>query len=615
MDLLVFERTAKRAEKLANENFPRYKFQLVLFALLGYVVIFSAVGLALGSLVGLGYLAFAHSAWLLLLLKKKIFLLIIPVLWILLKSCWIRVEEPEGLELKQRDYPELFNEINEIGAQLNAPKIHRVVLTPEMNAAITQTPRLGIFGWHKNTLVLGIELLLVLSAQQTRSVIAHEFGHLSGNHCRFNGWIYRVRVTWHQIMEAFGQQNSLGGALMGKFFEYYAPRFAAYSFVLARANEYEADSIAVGLTSKQAVGAALVSTYIMGPTLENSYWRDFFKLADDNPQPISLPWSGLGQYLVGERGLKAQQSKALAQVLRVETSCDDTHPALSERLKAIGYIPQTPPPVTISAAKTLLGDNYTQAMEYFDQQWLGHASQIWQQRYDHVVQARQTLAELSEKSLDELSQDQYLELCVFTEDLVSHHQGLAMMGDFQRKYPDSAFAAFLIGQDLFERQNEGCIAQFDIAVTEPSLVIESCHMAYQFLRSSDEKKAQEWLVLANEQESQDEMAQLERCQLSPQDSLSPVEIDAPMKSEIIAQLSANESIKSAWLAQKNVVYYQDSPMLTIAVKTNGFFFSGGTAMAKVETLIDIDVSYIIVPHVGNYKKLTNKIIKCGDLLF
>ena len=246
MELSVFERTAQRAEKLAETSFSYYKFKLVLFALLGYFVIFSAIGLTIGSLVGIGYLAYAHTAWILLLFKKKIGFLLIPVIWMLLRACWVRIEAPSGFELKKKDYPVLFAEIDSIRKDLDAPRIHQVILTQEMNAAIAQTPRLGIFGWQKNTLILGMELLLILSPEQIRSVIAHEFGHLSGNHSRFNGWIYRVRTTWFQIMQAFDQQHSWGGAIMAKFFDFYAPRFAAYSFVLARANEYEADNIATG---------------------------------------------------------------------------------------------------------------------------------------------------------------------------------------------------------------------------------------------------------------------------------------------------------------------------------------------------------------------------------
>ena len=149
MELSIFEKTAAKAEALASSNFAAYKLKLILFALLGYLVIFGAIALAVGSLVGIGYLAVFHTTWILLLVKKKVIFLIIPVIWILLKACWVRIDAPEGLELKPKEYPELFAMINSLRKELDAPKIHKVVLTQEMNAGIAQTPRLGIFGWQK----------------------------------------------------------------------------------------------------------------------------------------------------------------------------------------------------------------------------------------------------------------------------------------------------------------------------------------------------------------------------------------------------------------------------------------------------------------------------------
>ena len=92
-----------------------------------------------------------------------------------------------------------------------------------------------MFGWLNNYLVLGLPLLRALSPAEFRAVLAHEFGHLSGKHGRFSGWIYRVRQTWIQILVSVHQERSYASFLFEPFLEWYAPYLNAYSFVLARA--------------------------------------------------------------------------------------------------------------------------------------------------------------------------------------------------------------------------------------------------------------------------------------------------------------------------------------------------------------------------------------------
>ena len=88
-----------------------------------------------------------------------------------------------------------------------------------------------------------------------------------------------------------------------------------------------------------------------------------------------------------------------------------------------------------------------------------------------------------------------------------------------------------------------------------------------------------------------------------------------MKNKIQAELMSNQSIKSAWFAEKEVQYYKETPMLVFAVKTKGIFMSEDSAMQAVHTALDIDASYIIVPHIGDYKPISKKIKKIGELLF
>ena len=105
-------------------------------------------------------------------------------------------------------------------------------------------------------MVVGLPLLRALTPDEFRAVLAHEFGHLSGKHGRFSGWIYRVRQTWIQILTQVHQDRSYASFLFEPFLNWYAPYLNAYSFVLARTQEREADAYAVDFAGKEFAAMA-----------------------------------------------------------------------------------------------------------------------------------------------------------------------------------------------------------------------------------------------------------------------------------------------------------------------------------------------------------------------
>ncbi|MBA3686937.1 MAG: M48 family metalloprotease, partial [Planctomycetes bacterium] len=93
---------------------------------------------------------------------------------------------------------------------------------------------------------------------QRRGVVGdrHELGHLRGAHGRFGAWIYRQRCTWARLGQAV-QAEGRRDWVFGPFLRWFAPYFNAYTFVLARLHEYQADAAAARVASAQTAGSAL----------------------------------------------------------------------------------------------------------------------------------------------------------------------------------------------------------------------------------------------------------------------------------------------------------------------------------------------------------------------
>jgi Zn-dependent protease with chaperone function len=136
----------------------------------------------------------------------------------ILRGVWVRLPAPEGIRVKKDQAPKLVAMIHEVRSRLRSQPFHSVVMTGDLNAAVVQVPRLGIFGWQRNFLVIGLPLLQALSPAEFKSVLAHEFGHLSANHSRFSGWIYRVRRAWEQVIESISRNQGRGSFALIPFF-------------------------------------------------------------------------------------------------------------------------------------------------------------------------------------------------------------------------------------------------------------------------------------------------------------------------------------------------------------------------------------------------------------
>jgi Zn-dependent protease with chaperone function len=484
-----------KAENEAQNRPKLYLFKLALFACFGYAVILLTLTTLLGLTGVLILLAVFSTGLFLLLVKKKLIFVLGFAIWVLLKALWVKLPAPSGYNLKRKDFPALFKELDTLSKQLNAIKVHTVILDRSYNAAVVQHPRLGVLGWNKNYLILGYQLLMGLSPEQMKAVLAHEFGHLSGNHSRFSGWIYRNRISWARVMSAFSHEHSWGGSMMRKFFNWYSPKFDAYSFALARSNEYEADAISAKLTSANIAGQALLNAYVAAPYVEQHYWDDFFKQADHYAKPQTPPLEGLQAFLQSTCIDKEDIKEHLNTALNTETHYADTHPCLSDRLKALGDTQkfQLMTSFEVSAAQAWLGNKNSDVLSDFDQEWWQETQERWESRFTYSQESLKALSEFDECIAEELSDDDLWKFAYLTQEFRSLEQAQPLFQIYQSRYPKDSDAAYYIARYQMGHDLEAAMLQFKIARHDPRLIEACAHLGFNLLMShNQEQEASQW---------------------------------------------------------------------------------------------------------------------------
>ena len=610
-----FDALVKKHENFSKSNPQSYRLRVALFAVLGYAYIFLVLA-GLLALITLIVLFIAYSRRISGGIIKLMILLLIPV-WVIIRSLWVKFPPPEGLKLSRRQVPHLFALVDELTTKLQAPKFHNILLNQEFNAAVYQVPRLGIFGWQENYLLLGLPLMQSLSVEEFKAVVAHELGHLSGNHSRFGGWIYRIRKTWMQIYERLNQSQEHGTSILfNRFLNWYWPSFNSYSFVLARMNEYEADRCSAELVGANNTAKALMNIEVKASFLETSFWTDIQEQVKHQVEPPNNVYSSMLTIL--NRPIAENKSQQwLEQAFAQKTNNVDTHPCLTERLKSLGYSTAEaqkllqPTEKQITAAENLLGSILQKLTMQFNRDWKETASTPWRQRYGYLQEIKGKLQALEEKSETE---QELWERAYYTLELKGQDISLPLLQNVLNQYPDHAQANYTLGQILLEKADTTGINYIEKAIQQRvNWAIDGYELVYNFLcQQGKNEEAQQYIQKAEQHYQLMLKAEQERNTVTDKDKFKPHSLEASEVNKIKQQLVDYPQIKEAYLVEKVVTYFPEEPFCVLGIVRKRNLLESDSAPYKLINLLAENLrfpaqSYIVILNHSTSGKLKQKI--------
>lgn len=622
-----FDALVGKLENFSKTHPRSYRRRVALFAILGYAYIFLVLA-GLLTLIGLlvSFTVFSHNVNNAAVVKLAI-LLLIPA-WVIARSLWVTFPPPEGLKLSRRQVPQLFALVDELTTKLQAPRFHNILLNQEFNAAVVQIPRLGIFGWQENYLLLGLPLMQSLSPEQLKAVLSHELGHLSGNHSRFAAWIYRIRKTWMQIYERLHQSDQHDASvLFNRFLEWYWPAFNAYSFVLARMNEYEADRCSAQLAGARNAAEALINVEIKARFLENCFWSDVYQQVEHQAEPPNNAYSSMLTVLHSPIA-EEQSNQWLEQALGQKTDCEDTHPCLADRLKSLGYLDCSaqalPQPVTIqiSAAEHLLGDTLHELATQFDQDWQAAASTPWRQRYAYLQETKDKLQALEQKAqMQALNEQEAWERAYYTLELQGDESALPLLQEVLRIQPDHAEANYTLGQVFLGKADAAGVTYIEKAIAQRiDWVIDGCNLLYRFFwQQGQTELAQKYYERAQQHYQVLLKAEQERDSVSDRDQFKPHTLQASEVNALKQQLATHPQVKKAYLVEKVVTYFPEKRLCVLGIVRKRSWLRNEHAAQKLINLLVTNLQfptqgYIIILNHSSSGKLKKKICQIDQSL-
>lgn len=566
MTRLEFDRLVVTLETRFKDRPGLLTRSAVAWAILGYVVLI--VGM-LGSLAVAGASAWAINASpnaLTLKLGLVLGLSGLVIGWSILCSIWIRLSPPVGESLTRESVPELFEMIDSISAKVGGIRFHRVLLTDELNASVVQIPRLGIFGWHRNYLNLGLQLLDALSPEEFHAVLAHEFAHLSKSHGRTGNWLYRIRSSWENVANSLSEQGGLLVKPLGAFFSWFWPRFNARAFVLSRANEYEADAFSASATSPVTAARALQRIAVESRRLDEHFWDTLGRRAGREDSPPTTIYQDLS-VLMKTRVESASCLRWLNQRLAMTTGTADTHPGLRDRIAALGMSPETCglDPIHASAADMLLGHDFAlAARERFSGLWINAHQDQWKQAHEESNSNREKLEELATSPPTDENRWEIIRLRCALDGVP------ALRGEIEgwiATHPDHLLSRYVLGSHLLSVDDPAGVDLLEgVAQADPASTYECLGELMNYHdRRGDAAAIRDIKHRADQHDARAERAMFERNNLSSDDTFEPHGLSAQKIAKKCEALAAHPQVREAWLVRKRITDFPQWPHHVLVV--------------------------------------------------
>lgn len=497
MDDHAYKHLVRRLEMDSTISPAAFRAKVILISSSAYIALFGML-IVLGMLIYFLFgLARSHHSTFNTVRVGLFALATLPLFFVVLRMFFMRLSPPDGRIITRKEAPKLFDTLDKMRKKLDGPRIHHVLIDDDYNAAISQVPRFGLFGGHTNYLILGLPYLLGGTTRELVATIAHEYGHLCGNHGKLGAWVYRQRQVFRALdnrVRESAKDNVLDAAISTAL-AHFMPRYYAYTFVLSRQNEYEADRTAIQLVGAAARANGLIRVALLARWIHHEFWPKLFRQADTAMRPSFMPFNVMRTAFKASYDQWATKENLSAAWME-KSGLLDTHPALRDRVEATGEAAALPTRVDVTAAEALLGATFTKLlMDELDQQWWQKERPAWEARCKYATRSRARLRELSARPLMQLPLHDLQDFALLTAEFESEQAAKPVL-EHLLKQPGGPFprAAFIYGRILLDEGNLRGLDHLEAAATrDRSIVDDVAHIGYyHLLGAQGEYAAGKW---------------------------------------------------------------------------------------------------------------------------
>lgn len=584
-------------EQMAARRPATYRLHLRIWMMLGtfFPLLFASVLVMLALLIsaGIAYVSWKIFVMYPLFLRFAVYAAAVPASIVLalfygtkqiVQSLFApQIPPPEGVLITRTDAPRLFRILDQMCQRMDTYPIEEVVITPDLNAAIVPWTAQTTFRRVRYSLVLGLPLMDILSPDQMRAVVAHELAHLLRSRDEQGTFARALRLYefWKRMVDLVesDEEGAFVAPAMLSFYSWLLPRFHLLAQIAERQWEQHADRVAAAVGTSRAYGESLILLGLGNRWLSQVYWN---RILEEELYRVINPFDNLRQSW--EQHYPSPRFQRWLGLQLLETNDPyDPHPALRNRLRAIGYLPvqtdpltpakvELPPLSSETAAEFLLGANRASISQTLLTFWRENVLPQLREALQQIKEAKGRLTVLEGKI--QLNDEETEERLMLAANFRSREQAIAYAESVLQSHPQHAAAHYVLGGLLIDEQPAQAIPLLERAMQlDESFTLLACELLAGYWAGQGEmEKAEQYRLQGQQYYAKVSEAIYERAEISPDDPFEPADITPAQALALRRYLWQYVEIRAAYLVRKVVKQYTDKPLYVLALRfrTNTF---------------------------------------------
>ena len=241
-----------------------------------------------------------------------------------------------------------------------------------------------------------------------------------------------------------------------------------------------------------------------------------------------------------------------------QTTSEDTHPALSKRLAAIGEEPSFSPSEPGQSADGLLSPSLEATIKALDSKWKDNILPAWELRHEEIQEGRRRLAELNEKHANgvDLTIQESRERAELTEAIRDANSALDQLRALHESVPDNASICLALGSRLIMRNDDtGCALVKRALQSDENAILQGCELLRDYYwRNGYEEEFDAWNRLLIEEAEIQRDGNKERNRVSPTDEVEPHGLPEETLAALVAQLCEIPGLSTVYFMRKRVLF-------------------------------------------------------------
>jgi len=483
--------------------------------------------------------------------------------------------KPRRIRLDLGEHPALARELESLRKELSLPDPAAVWISEEANAGVLQLPLLNAMGSDRHHLQLGMPLLASFDEEEMRGVLAHELAHLRRDHGSSMGWVIR----FHMLFEALGTSSFFVGLLLWPFGLLFGRRLEGYAGLISRAQEYEADAVASSLVGPEAMTRALLILHGTTAFLEETFALDHCRRHLRSAEPPGTWLREMIEAVTEIDPAGKEFCNLLEEHLALQTEPDDSHPSLSDRIKALQ--PRGWPSVLLipafmqraraafqrergSASLGRLIENPDLLIERLDRDALGDLKESWGTMHVGFTRDLKRFEALKKMGAANLGEEEGWEFVRLTAEANGIGEGREALGLFLHRFPLHPQANLRAGADLLREGNARGLLHLEKASADWICEADAIQLRSIWHRRRGEVELAEQLEQSNWKKMDVwEAAFNERQQVDGGDEFLPHGLDSVVVDRILEQIKDRSRVTSVYLVKRKLRHEPERPQLLL----------------------------------------------------